>query len=298
MTEVLVVLGGFLGGFASGLTGFGFGLSSLPVWVFVLAPSVSGPLVVVCSVVGQVQTMPAIWHSIDVRRLAPFVILGLIGVPLGVWLLPQISPTTFRVGLGFVLIVTCSLLLVLRIEKRRDSTRAGDALVGFVGGILGGIAGLSGIVPTIWTELHGWGKDERRAILQGFNLSILLFSLATLAVAGLLDARLLPMLLLAVPGTIVGAYIGRKIYARVDARRFSRIVLLLLLIAGAVLVSSPASAHQHLAGTDESLRRIELAQRGLDLAPGFGALGLAQRSHHLVQGPEGLAFEAHALRGR
>ena len=98
MTEALIGIGGFLGGLASGLTGFGYGLSSLPLWAFVLAPSVSAPLVVVCSLVGQVQTLPAIWPSIDVRRLAPFVILGLAGVPLGVWLLPQVSPSAFRVG--------------------------------------------------------------------------------------------------------------------------------------------------------------------------------------------------------
>jgi uncharacterized membrane protein YfcA len=238
VTEALVVLGGFLGGFTSGLTGFGFGLSSLPLWAFVLPPSVSGPIVVVCSVVGQVQTMPAIWQSIDFRRLAPFVVLGLLGVPLGVWLLPRISPATFRAGFGLVLVVTCSLLLFLQVSRRRESTRAGDALVGFAGGILGGITGLSGVLLTIWAELHGWGKDERRAILQGFNLSILLFSLAALGVAGLLDARLVPLLLLAVPATMVGAYLGRKLYTRVDAKRFGRIVLVLLIIAGAVLVFS------------------------------------------------------------
>ena len=106
MTEALVVLGGLLGGLASGLTGFGFGLSSLPFWAFVLAPAVSAPLVVVCSLVGQVQTLPKIWHAIDVRRLAPFVILGIAGVPVGVWLLPQISPAAFRTGFGVVLLVT------------------------------------------------------------------------------------------------------------------------------------------------------------------------------------------------
>lgn len=238
MTEVLVVLGGFLGGLASGLTGFGFGLSSLPFWAFVLAPSVSAPLVVVCSLVGQVQTLPAIWPSIDVGRLAPFAVPGVVGVPVGVWLLPQVSPAAFRVGFGLVLIVTCGLLLVLQVEKWRASTRAGDALVGFGGGILGGITGLTGVLPTLWAELHGWAKDERRAVFQGFNFSILLFSLAAMGVSGLLEARLLPMILLAVPGTMVGAYIGRKLYARVDAKRFSRIVLWLLLIAGAVLVLS------------------------------------------------------------
>ena len=238
MTEVLVVLGGFVGGFASGLTGFGFAMSSLPLWAFVLAPTVSAPLVMACSLVGQVQTLPAIWQHLDFRRLAPYVLLGLLGVPLGAWLLPQISPAAFRIGFGGALMATCGLLLFLRVEKRRESTRAGDAVVGFAGGILGGLTGLSGILPTIWAELHGWGKDERRAIFQGFNFSILLFSLATLGVAGLIDARLLPNLLLAVPATIVGAYLGRKLYSRVDGRRFSRVILVLLTLAGAGLVAT------------------------------------------------------------
>lgn len=238
MTEVLLVLGGFLGGLASGLTGFGFALSSLPVWAFVLAPTLSAPLVMVCSLVAQVQTLPKIWEHLDFRRLAPFVVLGLLGVPLGAWLLPQISPAAFRVGFGLALMATCGLLLFLRVEKRRESTRAGDAMVGLAGGILGGLTGLSGLLPTLWAELHGWGKDERRAIFQGFNFSILLFSLVTLGVAGFVGAALLPMLLLAVPGTMVGAYIGRKLYSRVDARRFSRVILLLLTLTGAGLVAT------------------------------------------------------------
>lgn len=235
-----MVLGGFLGGLASGLTGFGFGLSSLPLWVFVLAPSVSAPLVVVCSLVGQVQTLPAIWHRIELRRLAPFVIPGVAGVPLGVALLPHVSPAAFRVGFGVVLVVTCGLLLALRVERRRESGPVGDALVGLGGGILGGITGLSGVLPTLWAELHGWGKDERRAIFQGFNFSILLFSLAAMGVSGLLDAGLLPVMLLAVPGTMMGAWIGRRLYTRVDTRRFSRIVLVLLIFAGSFLILSPA----------------------------------------------------------
>src|SRR5688572_4680187 len=142
-------------------------MSSLPVWAFVLAPSVSAPLVVVCSIVGQIQTLPKIWHAIDIRRLSRYVVPGIVGVPLGVWLLPQVSPAAFRVGFGIVLIAVCALLLALQVERRRESGGVGDALVGFGGGILGGLTGLSGVLPTIWAELHGWGKDERRAIFQG-----------------------------------------------------------------------------------------------------------------------------------
>ncbi|HEX5130278.1 MAG TPA: sulfite exporter TauE/SafE family protein [Usitatibacter sp.] len=238
MTEAAVAIGGLLGGLASGLTGFGFGLTSLPLWAHVLAPAVASPLVIACSIAGQLQTLPKIWHAIDLRRLAPFVILGLAGVPIGVWLLPLIAPGAFRIALGALVVVACATLLWLRIATRRESSRAGDAIVGFTGGVLGGITGLSGVPATIWAELHGWGKDERRAIFQGFNISILVLALAGHAVAGSFTPSVLRLLLVAIPATLVGAWAGRKLYDRVDARRFGRIVLWLVLCAGASLLAS------------------------------------------------------------
>ena len=237
MIEAIVAVGALLGGFASGLTGFGFGLTSLPLWAHALAPAVASPLVIVCSIAGQLQTLPKIWHAIDVRRLVPYVVMGCAGVPLGVLLLPHISPATFRIAMGAVVVVACAVLLWLRISTRRESSRAGDAMVGFAGGVLGGITGLTGVPPTIWAELHGWGKDERRAIFQGFNICILLLSFAAHVIAGTFNARVLYLLAFAIPATLAGAWLGRKLYDRVDARRFSRIVLWLVFFAGASLLA-------------------------------------------------------------
>ena len=236
MTEAIVAVGALLGGLASGLTGFGFGLTSLPLWAHALAPAVASPLVIACSIAGQAQTLPRIWHAIDLRKLAPFVALGAVGVPIGVMLLPHISPDAFRIALGLLVVVACAALLWLRISARRESSRTGDAMVGLAGGVLGGVMGLSGVPATIWAELHGWGKDERRAIFQGFNISILVLALAGHVIAGTFTAPLAPLLAIAIPSTLVGAWAGRKLYDRVDARRFSRIVLWLVLLAGASLL--------------------------------------------------------------
>ena len=48
-----------------------------------------------------------------------------------------------------------------------------DGLLGFVGGVLGGLAGLSGPVPTIWASLSDWTKAEKRGVIQDFNLTLL-----------------------------------------------------------------------------------------------------------------------------
>jgi uncharacterized membrane protein YfcA len=236
---VLVFSGALAGGLVNGLTGFGTGMTALPIWVNALPPLLASPLTIVCSVVGQLQTLPAIWHAIDVRRLAPFVVAGVLGVPAGVALLPHIQPIAFKMAVGIVLVASCTFLLLK--ASRSPWTRGGaaaDSVIGLAGGVLGGLAGLSGILPTLWAELRGWEKDARRAVFQGYNLTILAFALVSQATRGFLTPELGRLLVIALPGTIVGAWIGRNIYRRLDTRRFSKVVLALLLAGGLGIVGA------------------------------------------------------------
>ncbi|WP_343719120.1 sulfite exporter TauE/SafE family protein [Achromobacter dolens] len=231
--DPLLITGGALaGGLVSGLTGFGTGLTALPIWLLTLPPALASPLVILCSVVSQVQTLPSIWHAIDLRRTAPFVAGGLLGVPVGVAILPHVPPRLFQGGLGLLLMTLCTVLLLNGHYRLPRTSRLADGLVGLGGGLLGGIAGLSGPLPTLWAGLQGWGKDERRAVFQSFNLSILAVALVSQAVSGYLTGEVMSLAWRALPGTLVGAWLGRRLYHRVNAEVFNRIVLLVLLVAG------------------------------------------------------------------
>lgn len=240
---LLVLAGAFTGGFVSGLTGFGTGLTALPVWLLGVAPVLAAPLVVVCSLIAQFQTLPSIWHAIDLRRCAPFVAGGLLGVPFGAFLLPYASPQAFKLAVGMLLVAYCGYTLAGR--RRFQVSRAGrtaDALVGFGGGILGGLAGLSGPLPTIWAGLRGWDKDARRAVFQAFNTAILSFALVSQAAAGLMTPDLGRLVLYALPGTLLGAWLGRRVYGLLDNAKFETAVLSLLMLSGLMLLASAARA--------------------------------------------------------
>ncbi|WP_336234881.1 sulfite exporter TauE/SafE family protein [Achromobacter dolens] len=231
--DPLLITGGALaGGLVSGLTGFGTGLTALPIWLLTLPPALASPLVILCSVVSQVQTLPSIWHAIDLRRTAPFVAGGLLGVPVGVAILPHVPPRLFQGGLGLLLMTLCTVLLLNGHYRLPRTSRLADGLVGLGGGLLGGIAGLSGPLPTLWAGLQGWSKDERRAVFQSFNLSILAVALVSQAASGYLTGEVMSLAWRALPGTLVGAWLGRRLYHRVNAEEFNRIVLLVLLVAG------------------------------------------------------------------
>jgi uncharacterized protein len=116
--------------------------------------------------------------------------------------------------------------------------RAAEGAVGVASGVLGGMAGLSGALPTVWAALQGWPKEERRIAFQAFNTTILSAMLAATAAQGLIGTRLLLALALSMPATVIGGRLGAWLYHRLDDRRFDRVVLALLLLSGLVLVWS------------------------------------------------------------
>ena len=237
-SEIAVIFcGAILGGFVNGLAGFGTGLMALPLWLQVLAPVPAAQLVSATSVAGHLLTLPAVWPAIAWRKLAPMLIAGLSGVPIGVYLLPRIEPTLFKLALGLG-VITFSLGM-LAATGRLNVPRGGrlsETTVGFLSGILGGLAGLSGILPTAWTALGRWPKDERRVAMQAFNMTVLGAMLAASLAQRLISVHVLLLLAIAFPGTFLGSRLGTALYRRLDDHRFDRAALLLLLLSGLSLV--------------------------------------------------------------
>ena len=238
-TLLFIMAGALAGGFINGLTGFGTALTALPLWLQAVEPLIAAQLASGCSVLGHVATLPAIWGAVDWRRLAPMLIAGLVGVPIGTWVLPLISLSAFKLGVGVVLAVYCSFMLFAAGRFRLHAGGSGaEAVVGFAGGVLGGIAGLSGALPTIWASLKNWPKHERRVFFQAFNMTLLTAMLVASAVQGLVGLRSIVALCVAAPATLLGSWLGLRLYKRLDDRRFEHVVLAVLLLSGFALIWS------------------------------------------------------------
>jgi uncharacterized membrane protein YfcA len=232
-----VIAGAVAGGIVNGLTGFGTAITAMGLWLYAIPPTVAASLAIICSTVSQFQTLHLIWRQILWRRVLTFVLPGLFGVPIGTYLLPLIEPRFFRLGIGAFLVVYSSYVLLRKglIESGWGGKPA-DGMVGFGGGILGGLTGLSGVLPVVWVDIRGWNKEQRRAVVQSFNIAILSLALVSHAVSGLLDRDVLIAAAIALPGTIGGAWFGAFLYRRLHDRGYQRVVMVLLFISGAGLI--------------------------------------------------------------
>lgn len=240
MTLFLTVFAGaLLAGFVHGLVGFGTGLVALGLWLHVLEPVLAAPLVVICSVAASAQSVHVIRHTISWRRLWPFILFGLLGVPLGVLALGHIDATVLRAAVGiFLVLYSTAMLLFRRLPVIDRGGRPADALIGFAGGVMGGAGGLSGPLPTVWCGLKGWSKKDQRATLQPFNMTILAWTLVSYASRDILTKEVGRLALAALPGTVLGVWFGVKTYGRIDDRQFERVILWLLLTSGTVLIAT------------------------------------------------------------
>jgi uncharacterized protein len=233
----LFLLATFAGAFVAGLSGFAFGLVAASLWLYVLTPLQSATLIVGFGLLVQGYSVWKLRGALNWRKLVPFIVGAIFGVPTGVVLLTWSDPRNVRIAVG-IFLVAYSLYAFFR-PNLKPVSAGGDAVdagVGFMNGVLGGLTGLAGILVTIWCGLRGWPKEVQRTIFQPVAVVVFLLSALWLGAKGTITAETVKLFVMGLPCVIVGTWLGLKLFGRVDEAMFRKIVLALLLISGATLV--------------------------------------------------------------
>ncbi|MPZ44299.1 MAG: TSUP family transporter [Betaproteobacteria bacterium] len=160
----LVAGGAFLGALVVGSAGFAFAIIVTGIWLYVLPPAEAVLLASICATLLHSLSVWAFRTEIDYRRLWPFLAGGLLGVPLGVLALRNVDAAAFRHLFGAFMIIYASYALSRRrlpiVRFAPGCGRFADAIVGWVSGVMGGLALLHGALPTIWCGLRGWDTPQ------------------------------------------------------------------------------------------------------------------------------------------
>ncbi|MDR6600964.1 putative membrane protein YfcA [Achromobacter deleyi] len=240
MTLYLVVAAGaVVAGFVQGLSGFAFGLVAMSFWVWAVDPKVAATLTVFGGLLGQLIAAFSVRRGFKWNQLLPFVLGGIAGIPVGVWLLPLVDANTFKIGLGVILLIWCpAMLFAQRIPKIDAGGRLADAVAGLAGGVLGGFGGFTGVIPTLWCVLRGFPREEQRAIIQNFNLAMLIVIMGTYIATGLVTKATLPLFAIVAPAMLIPTFLGMRMYKGISDLRFRQIVLGLLTASGLMMLTS------------------------------------------------------------
>lgn len=240
-TLTYLLIGAAAGGFINGLAGTGTALFALGFYLVVLPPVTSVAIVALMSVLAGLQGLWVVRSEIlaNPARLLRFLIPGLAGVPIGLFLLNGIDAETLRIGIAVMLIIYGSYFsfrAALPAFSRR--TPWVDAAIGLVGGVLGGAASVSGAIPAMWLSIRPWPKAETRAVLQTYNVVILSTTITLLFFKGAYGAEAQRALLVTVPAGLIAAQIGIAVFRSLSDNMFRRLLIGLTLIMGLGILAS------------------------------------------------------------
>ncbi|MBR1179105.1 sulfite exporter TauE/SafE family protein [Bradyrhizobium sp. KB893862 SZCCT0404] len=233
----LFFLATFAGAFVAGLSGFAFGLVAASLWLYVLTPLQSASLIVGFGLLVQGYSVWKLRSALDWRRLWPFIVGAVVGVPAGVSVLTWADPKSVRIAVGAILI-SYSFYAFFRPQLTLAGavSPAADMAVGFVNGMLGGLTGLAGIIVTIWCNLRGLPKDAQRATFQ--PVAVVVFAMATLwlGAKGSLTLNTAKLFALGLPFLFAGTWLGLRLFGRIDEAAFRKVALALLFVSGVALL--------------------------------------------------------------
>jgi len=232
---LFIVLGAFAGGFVNGLAGTATALFALCFFLIVLPPKAAVAVVAVLAILAGSQGLWVVRHNIinNKSKLLMFLVPGLVGVPIGISLLQYIDTDMLRLLIGALLVVYGGYFSSREsLPAISKETPIADCLVGFIGGLLGGMASLAGAIPGMWLSMRPWSKGDIRSVLQAFNVVILLTTAILLFLDGAYDDVAIKALVIALPVALVASQIGIMVFQRINDSQFRRLLIGLSLIMG------------------------------------------------------------------
>jgi uncharacterized protein len=225
---IIVAAAVFGAAFVQAITGFGFGLLSVPVMTLAIDPKVA---IVVASFIGAAVTSWQAWmlrHDGDRALIRRMIIPAYVGMPIGLLVYVTVDQAMLRFLLG------CAVLLAVVLLVAPFSVPVGKPLdigAGFLSGVLNSSLSTNGPPLVFALQARKLPPDDFRAtILMIFALSNVV-GLSLFVAAGKVDADGIVAAAVATPAMLLGQVAGAPWRRRVNPERFRVMVLCLLVVA-------------------------------------------------------------------
>ena len=237
---IYLVLAGLAGGFINGLAGFGTSLFALGFLLQILPAVQAVGLVLVLSVFSGLQGLWIVRQKIfeNPKRLLPYFASGN-WYPYWCFQPQLYRCRTIKDIYWFIYAVLWRFFCVAgKSAHPVGSAPMTDRLVGLIGGILGGAAGFQEqLLRSVWLSMRPYSKNETRAVLQPFNVSVLGLSIIMLILNGAYSLASLIHLAVIMPAGLVATHKSASGYLKGWKRpQFRRLLIIMMFVSGLILI--------------------------------------------------------------
>ena len=241
----------------SGLSGFGFSAVGA-LCLIVLPPKLGVPLLMTLSAANQLMSLRQLKADMSPIRQwwpdgpAPYLLGGLIGVPVGLSILSSLPTVNLMLVFGSFLVFYAAYSLA-RPHGARATVHGNwftSSLVGLSGGVIGGFTAFPGAPVVVWSGLRHLPKRESRAIVQPYILVLQLLSITLLALQRpqTFDKTYWLLLAITLPVVLPCTLMGVRLYRRLSDINFRRVTFVLLGVSGLGLLIKAADTFPAVSG--------------------------------------------------
>ena len=221
----------FLASVVKGITAFGFNLVAASVLLFFLSPKLIVPVITLLSSLSSLYMLGSLMKHVQVKRILPLFIGGLVGIPGGVFVLVILKPDMIKILMGIV-VIAFSLLFASGYRKEIKKETTAFLFIGLMSGILFGSTSLGGIPVILFFINQDCDKLTFRA-----NLTLFYMVMGAVSFLGFFQGNLVSgevvkyCLILLIPMTL-GIAAGMKLVHRVNEKLFKQIALVTITASG------------------------------------------------------------------
>ncbi len=237
-TEFLFIAAVIVGAsFIRGALGFGDALFAMPLLALVLPTRAAAPLVALAAATTSIVLLIRDWRHIVLRPAMLLTFFGVLGVPLGAWVL-RTGDDRWVKGLLACVVLGFSIWSLRRTGRVRLNNDRLAPVFGFAAGLLGGAYNTGGPPLVVFGTLRHWSPMQFRATIQSYSLVASGWVIVIHSLTGLMTRTTLTHFGVVAPLLVVATLAGRRLTNEIPADRFVRLVYRALIVVGLWLIIS------------------------------------------------------------
>jgi uncharacterized protein len=242
--DINIVYGILIVFFASvlqGIMGFGYAIIAGPLLMLLFSPKLVVPVILIqttfnCFIIIYLlkNYIKKYFNSNMILRLA---ITGIIGIPIGTFLLVSVTAAMIKIIAGIV-IVFYSVTQLFDYRKSIENENVGYTVVGFLSGILVGSIGMSGPPVVLFLTNQNVKKDSFRVNIILYFIIVGLIAILSMYFSDIINIKVINYFLLFFPAMVFGAILGNYFSKKANEIYFRKATILIILISGILAIIS------------------------------------------------------------
>jgi len=227
----------FFAGIVQGITSFGFSLLALPLLSFILPVNLIVPLLNIYSFLMNTFLLYKLKDDLATKKIIYLLIFGIIGTPIGTYLLTIVEQKTLKLVAGIIIIILAfSLLTGKKIEFKKE--KLSTIPIGLTSGIFNGSLSFSGPPIILFFMNQGTPMNVFRANLTFYFWILNIIVIPSYFFSGLLNKEVASYVVYLLPALIGGVFSGYYLSKFISESLFKKITLWLLTALGLLIILS------------------------------------------------------------